>query len=80
MDLSDDFCDDLLRLCNIRQDIERPRRLGRRRNGKCIERPRRLGRRRNGKSRPVEVKFLSYRVREKVHANASRLAETRYTI
>ncbi|XP_061190596.1 uncharacterized protein LOC133198529 [Saccostrea echinata] len=63
--LIDVFCDDLLRLRNIKRDIERAHRIGRRRDGEC---------------RPVLVKFSSYRVREKVRANASRLEDTRYAI
>ncbi|XP_062582634.1 uncharacterized protein LOC134244373 [Saccostrea cucullata] len=63
--LIDDFCDDLLRLRNVKQDIERAHRIGRRRNGEC---------------RPVVVKFSSFRAREKVRANAGKLVDTRYAI
>lgn len=44
-----------------------------------IEREQRIGRRRSGEFRPVVV-FLSFRIREKVRSNASRLGGTRFGI
>lgn len=61
----DEFCEDYLGIRNISQDIERAHRIGRRRSGEF---------------RPVVVKFSSFRIREKVRWNASRLGGTRFGI
>lgn len=57
----DEFCD----ISNINHDIEREKRITRRRSGEF---------------RPVVVKFLLFRIREKVRSNASRLGGTRFGI
>lgn len=57
----DEFCD----ISNINHDIEREKRIRRRRSGEF---------------RPVVVKFLLFRIREKVRSNASRLGGTRFGI
>lgn len=57
--------DEFCDISNINQDIEREQRIGRRRSGEF---------------RPVVVKFLLFRIREKVRSNASRLGGTRFGI
>lgn len=65
VNIVDEFCEDYLGISNISQDIERAHRIGRRRSGEF---------------RPVVVKFSSFRIREKVRSNASRLGGTRFGI